>query len=366
MDAACGRRFRLVDHLSPWRQGRKRGRRLAEVGLAAVALALGVGLCELIVRTFFDVPQVGPVFTTYVEDLGLWNKSNLDCVRVAPEYRTRVRTNSLGLRGPEVSPRSPQRRRLLCLGDSFTFGKGVEDSSTYSVLLERHLNASGDASWEVLNSGVVSFGTANEYHYLRTRGIHLEPDHVLLQMCANDVQDNVDSGLFVLDDSGALEPGRDPYARLRRMVRLYGLIPGHDVLDESYLFNFVRLRLNLAVLSPGPAPVVGGPKATDAREPWELELALLRGVAGVCRQHHIPFTVLLFDLDPHLARAVEGLAREEGGEVVDLGALEVQHPELYYPKDRHWTPEGHQYVAARLATALALTGSPAHAALDPE
>ena len=53
------------------------------------------------------------------------------------------RVNHLGLRGRETTvEKPPGTRRIVMLGDSFTMGKGVEDDETFSVLVERALQAS--------------------------------------------------------------------------------------------------------------------------------------------------------------------------------------------------------------------------------
>lgn len=49
-----------------------------------------------------------------------------------------VRTNSLGMRGPEPSPPAPGERRILAMGDSSIFGYGVPERAVFvSVAAER-------------------------------------------------------------------------------------------------------------------------------------------------------------------------------------------------------------------------------------
>ncbi len=50
-----------------------------------------------------------------------------------------VNTNSLGLRSAEVEEKQPREFRILSMGESSTFGVGVEDHATYSSILERYL-----------------------------------------------------------------------------------------------------------------------------------------------------------------------------------------------------------------------------------
>ena len=53
-----------------------------------------------------------------------------------------VRTNACGLRGPAPVPESSHPIRLAAIGDSFTFGFGVDEKDTYPSLLQGMLNTS--------------------------------------------------------------------------------------------------------------------------------------------------------------------------------------------------------------------------------
>jgi lysophospholipase L1-like esterase len=68
-----------------------------------------------------------------------------------------VSINSLGLRGAEPAlPKPRTRRRVICFGDSITFGYGVSDTETYPVRLGEAL-AGHDV--DVINAGVTGFTT---------------------------------------------------------------------------------------------------------------------------------------------------------------------------------------------------------------
>lgn len=99
-----------------------------------------------------------------------------------------VTTNSEGFRGPELRDRSDVGFRVLCIGDSFTFGYGVSDSETYPRQLEHLLLEDWrERGPEVLNAGVQGYATYHEMDFLESRGLLLQPDAVVLAVYYNDL-----------------------------------------------------------------------------------------------------------------------------------------------------------------------------------
>lgn len=99
----------------------------------------------------------------------------------------------IGLRGTQPTPaKQPNEYRVLILGDSFVFGLGVESNQTFAALLERLLAGSTSRPVKVINAGVNSFGTLQELEFLKTRGLSMTPDLVILSYYENDVLDNID------------------------------------------------------------------------------------------------------------------------------------------------------------------------------
>ncbi len=119
---------------------------------------------------------------------------------VTPEFNMQIKANSLGLRDYEI-PEKSQKYRIAMLGDSFTFGYGVNASETFSKQLEKEL---GD-NYEVINIGIPSYSPILEYLYLREDGIKLEPDMVILNFDMSDVGDDaIYESLGVFDENGNL------------------------------------------------------------------------------------------------------------------------------------------------------------------
>ncbi len=85
----------------------------------------------------------------------------------------RVNTGPERLRGPTFDPEPAAGVfRVLALGDSTTFGWGVEDGESWPALLQDRLRGRG-LDVEVLNAGVPSQGVAGMARYLTAVGVGL-------------------------------------------------------------------------------------------------------------------------------------------------------------------------------------------------
>jgi len=88
-----------------------------------------------------------------------------------------LNSNSRGIRGKTEYDysRQPGRRRIVVLGDSYTFGDEVSDDETYSSDLATLL-----PNTEVLNLGVSGYGHDQMLLYLKEEGAKYHPDVVIL------------------------------------------------------------------------------------------------------------------------------------------------------------------------------------------
>lgn len=103
------------------------------------------------------------------------------------DFEIDFRINARGLRGADLHPRSESSVRILFLGDSTTWGWGVEAGQAYPALLGERLQARyPDTDIQVLNAGVPFYGTIDEVAFLKHRVAELDPDIVVLQFNAVD------------------------------------------------------------------------------------------------------------------------------------------------------------------------------------
>jgi lysophospholipase L1-like esterase len=135
---------------------------------------------------------------------------------------THSRVNKYGLRGGPVDLSGKQI--ILCLGDSVTYGYGLDDQHTYPAELQKALDRVFPGRFAVLNAGVDAYPTPlmrEKFLYLWNQGLH--PDVVIVGYSFNE------GGLGRLVD-GSDAKTKDMFAsrvRLKNRVRsiaLYNLI----------------------------------------------------------------------------------------------------------------------------------------------
>src|SRR5262249_61615194 len=100
---------------------------------------------------------------------------------------------------PGASPAGT--KRILVLGDSFTEGVGVSAAETFTAQLQSLLDGAGLDRWRIINAGVASYSPLLEYLYLKTQGLALEPDVVLLNLDLSDVYDDFEYAQRAKNDS---------------------------------------------------------------------------------------------------------------------------------------------------------------------
>jgi len=79
--------------------------------------------------------------------------------------------------------------RVMCLGDSMTFGQGCPPLQTLPAQLETMLNAdTWDQSVEVVNGGVSGFSIHDAWHHYVKQLKLFNPDLIVIIICYNDAE----------------------------------------------------------------------------------------------------------------------------------------------------------------------------------
>ena len=114
----------------------------------------------------------------------------------SPEYRRRVTkritcfcsTSSKGLRNKEFPvEKNEKTSRIICLGDSTTFGLGVSDKDTYPVKLEEILGAkTRNRRFEIINAGIPGHTSRDGLIFLEKSLLNYSPGLIIVSLGLND------------------------------------------------------------------------------------------------------------------------------------------------------------------------------------
>jgi lysophospholipase L1-like esterase len=273
-----------------------------------------------------------------------------------------VQINSAGMRDREFSPAKPTGvYRILVLGDSITFGWGVPQDKTFSKRLESKLNENpprgGPERFEVINTGVGNYNTAQEVAYFKERGRLYKPDMVLIAFFINDAEPTPreetnwvarQSCLYVF--ASAFWDG---------VLRQIGWRPPYR---EYYLSLYQE----------------GGPGWVACRQAF-------RELIAACKEDHIELRIAIVpelhsqgkDYEfPQVHDAIRAIAKEGGVPVIDLlDSISVEDlPALWVsPGDPHPNERAQEMFASQLYKTLEIRSpgqdiepsKPAHHASEP-
>jgi lysophospholipase L1-like esterase len=318
------------------------------LALCLIAFLVGLGVSELIIRSFIPVRDVGPSFTTYDPVYGQTLKKSFSAQRITPEFTMRFTTNSEGFRGPELGILSP--RPILFLGDSFTMGYGVNDGEEFPALVRAALNGPSSKMVSVINAGVGNTGNGRWVKFLRAEAKRFNPRLVVLQIHGNDFGDNIRERLFELSPTGELIELPVPSPGAERMIQsLVEDIPG---LAHSYLIGLSR-QVSWPTNSPNRDPHSEDSPANSDRTSREEQLLfhLLEEVLTICHERGWQTLAVLVDIpDKRLAKMEKFLSVRDVLTVVIPPKRD--RSDLYYKVDGHWNASGHRFTADRILEAM--------------
>lgn len=308
--------------------------------LIVITLIVTIGLCEVFVRMFVTVRNIGPSFTVYDPIYGKRIKKNISVTRITPEFKMRFTTNSLGFRGPELE--SVLHRPILFLGDSFTMGYGVNDGEEFPALVRKALSAEVYVNKiPVVNAGIGDNGNGRWIKFLKREVEHYNPRLVVLQLIENDFSDNVREHLFDLTPSGQLHECKVPPPGLSRKVQNFI----EKVPSLSYLY-LVSLGRQIKWLSHQKSNIQREKDSEHMSFSYaeRLTFCIVKEVLWICRNHNLPVLGLIVGVEGRRLSELEKLFSAHGAQLFKV-PNKKQQPSLYYNVDGHWNKSGHVFTA---------------------
>ncbi len=334
--------------------------RLGRVSLAVASVMVGLGLVELGLRAWVPSLAAGSAARFELDPDVIYRLRADNAVTwSSPEFTEISHTNALGLRGADVVEKGPGELRILAIGDSFTYGHGVQDDETYPALVGTLLRARGH-DVQVLNAGVPGYSTDQAYTWALRDGLALAPDLVLVGVHCSDVSDNYESSLYdVVDDIAGDRLVRRAAARTRmyRLGSLVGLIP--SAVRESRVFDLLVASIEWHD-APAARPAVADLDAWSYRK---IRLAV-GDLARRARARDAAVAVVLMPCKKALVAATPDpygpLARDLAADGVPVLASSAAIAErtdaglhaLFFRDDPHLNRDGYRQLARAVADFL--------------
>jgi len=322
----------------------------------------------LVLEGLLRLLGVGSAGSSLPTGIGLYQRSN-SCVgfEYTPGWEgihagATVHINSAGWRGEDFSPTKPSGTvRILGVGDSYTFGKAVDDEDVFLDQLKRMLNSGGGSRFETLNAGHEAINTVTELQYFNECEMtKLAPDAVVLG--------------FTVSNDAALTPNRRAYRERKRNASLWLRMTESDwfrtLSGESRIVGVLARGAEWAngrELSQINSDVILS-NYENGSESWESCRKALIGFYEICHQHKIPLILVLFpdcsrdmneafsdypeDFRRVHAKIKDVLSGKSGAIVVDilddLAATTLTARQTMVPVDGHPNAMWHELVARRL------------------
>jgi len=319
------------------------------VGVAAIVAAMG--LLEIATRILIPDP-----YLQFENRAGLFARDDLVGFKNQPDFRAyahgniRVRTNHMGYRGEEMEVQKPPGAiRILALGDSVTWGVGVNDDRIYLARLEQTLNArySRPLRVQTVNTAVIGYSLYQELLTLERDGPALSPDIVLVGFVLNDAYPTEDPFFNV---NSLHEPRKEGVRR-----RAYSDPPPAP-------FHLYRLSRTLArraldrfhESNRSPRANYDWQPGSFEQRSWPVMQHHFQRMAELSKTRHFRLLIILFptgtqfrsgSLDPFPQSMIKDFMKSEGIDYLDLFDTLRGRQDGAFRDEMHLTPLGHQEVA---------------------
>ncbi|HBP17590.1 MAG TPA: hypothetical protein DEA08_07345 [Planctomycetes bacterium] len=315
-------------------QRRQRRRRRFALVVVILAITLPAAAGEVFVRWRYPIVDPRPYFNP-----GIYRSEPPPVSwELLPNYvgqyhqqttPVKVTTNELAMRDPPLTDaRRGAKRRVLLLGDSVTFGRGVADEDTFARRLEEVLPGSA-----VFNAGVSGYDTRQELHRLLRVGPEIKPHLVVLGWYRNDVivpSNAVAAKVF----EGYLVPLDSTKEDFLRWKSRY-VDHTHNPADWSALVRLLRIQVkNWRTKSKLERRADRDEVVSREDGGYQRCLKAIGEIKAWCDQNDARFVVFLFPAREHVEVEAEVEYRKLLAE--DLSALDVTLHDLHEPWRKHW------------------------------
>lgn len=345
---------------------------LKNIFLLIAVVLITLAFLEVIVRIF--LPQ-NLNYTKFDSILMYRHIPDFEVKYSRQEFSNTVKFSSKGLRDYEYSYGKPNGvYRMLLLGSSFSQALQVQLNQTYENVLEKKLNENLNGKYEVINTAVGGWGTAQELFFLRTEGLKYKPDLILLDFSMRDITENAISPLVSLEN-GAIAEHIPVKASLAKKALLFCSRYSHLCsLTQTVLLSDLNKKPNAKKTTAKQDLFYKNP-SLEANNEIEKTFLLIKSIKDAADSNKIPLVMLII---PHREQ-VDDSKFEEFIKQYGLNEKELEHDKIqklavkfarenkievfdmlpyfrqknanntfYFNIDGHWNVRGHELAAELL------------------
>ncbi len=297
-------------------------------------------LCTFFKPIYISTEDYFDNFAMLDDELGYKLTNNFEGI-YKQDHELFYSTNSQGLRDHEFTDFPDEgTKRILAVGDSWTFGAGVKLFQTWPKQLEKILEKKGIES-EVINTGVNGYST-RIYSRVLKKFYHLyHPDIVIVLVFSND-------------------PGGD----IADIKKRYSIITSNDGWLKKFLKRHSHLAKNLWYVYQAYFPRkysffhaknIAKRDKTDSelKLAYELYKESLVSMKQFCQENNVFFAVTAVPGDiPSFLKFTEKLCSDEDINYISQKSLLGEDGILGTNFVSHYSPKGYSLLAGNIAEYL--------------
>ena len=354
------------------------GAMLASISVLLIILSLEIFLQYFYPDKYRYTSNNYTRFSEYDPYLGWKLKKDTEGRITQMDYSILVKINHEGFRD-NYTPQnvSDIMKRIWMIGDSFTFGYGVEEEETFSSILQKYLPL-----YDIVNMGVYGYATDQEFLlYKKKLQEEINPDIVVLQMfLSNDMIDNLSGDFlhyhkphFLLTDTGLIltnvpVPLNTTKTIDENKTSLKNYIK--EILSQhSRAFNFIDIRydylkdiINRKKHAYSLSKKYGTPE--ELNRSWRITEALIRSFNEISKTNGTKLIIVLipdkrdfYDIDTNFRKyfdayeRIKKMSNKENFTVIDLYRSfekvidKSGIHKIYLLRDAHLNAYGHKIIA---------------------
>jgi lysophospholipase L1-like esterase len=256
--------------------------------------------------------------------------------------------NGWGFRDNKYQKSKGNKKRIIFIGDSLTYGWRIHLNETYHKRLERLFNSKGYGV-EVMGMGVAGYNTVQEYYLIKEKALEFNPDMITLQICPNDFEKTVSIKKYRKGKHLVLVPYHDfsiPYVIKKESIAEF-------LMKYSHLYKFINLKLFWLKrkydqnYNPGEVFLLGEEKS----------FRYLKKIKNLLQRKNIQFSAVIFpvrkakDVYPYTSLHEEIHNRLEEWEIPYLDLYEdlnIKNKEVIWIGRLHPDAKGNEIAAQKI------------------